>query len=355
MRQVSGVHSRVGAVGVALVSLSAIGLSQTGVAAGSPADTSNSKVSPGAADQTGHRGTDPARAARLQNGRIISFAVDPGTGGRSKTIRVDGTHLRTLVRDPHASVTSPVWSRDGHRVAYSRAGRTGCHIILAHRDGTHRRDLTGNHSPCEQAPTFSPSGQRIIFATQHCDACRTWIAGMDRFGRHRHRILPIPAGTSTDTIALSPDGRRIAFEAGKDPDVQPFHRALFVARRDGTHLRTLVPYRLDAGSNFDWSSTGRWLVYTRWSENPNGHEANVVLIRPNGSSQHRLTSVHRTGRSAGGATFSPDGQMVVYRFSNLDSGHYSIRTIHVDGTHNRLIRRFTVAPPQGIHWAPKVR
>jgi hypothetical protein len=47
--------------------------------------------------------------------------------------------------------------------------------------------------------------------------------------------------------------------------------------------------------------------------------------------------------------------MVVYRFGNLDSGHYSIRTMHVDGTHNRQIRRFAVAPPQGIRWAPKMR
>jgi Tol biopolymer transport system component len=262
--------------------------------------------------------------------------------------------LRTLVRDPRASVTSPRWSPDGHRLVYVRVTDTGCHIILAHRDGTHRRDLTGNHPGCEQAATFSPSGQRIVFAMQRCGSCPPWIAGMDRFGRHRNRILPVPAGNPPDVVALSPNGRRFAFGTDKD-DVKPFHRAIFVARRDGTHLRTLVPYRLDAGTNFDWSSTGRWLVYTRWSENPNGHEANVVLIRPDGSSQHRLTNVHRSGRSAGGATFSPDGQMVVYRFGNLDSGHYSIRTMHVDGTHNRLIRRFAVAPPQGIRWAPKVR
>jgi len=177
---------------------------------------------------------------------------------------------------------------------------------------------------------------------------------MDRLGRHRHRILAVPAGTSPEDVVVSPSGRRIAFEASMDADVKPFHRALLVARRDGTHLRTLVPYRFDVGVHFDWSSTGRWLVYTRWSENPPGHESNVVLIRPDGSRQRQLTQVHRVGRAAGGATFSPDGQQIVYRFANLESQRFWLSTMDLDGTHNMRIRQLTTAP-QGTAWAPRPR
>ena len=294
-----------------------------------------------------------AATARVQNG-LITFNLDPGTGRTViKTVRPDGTHLRTLVADPTASAESPAWSHDGRRLVYFRPTDTGCHIILARPDGTHRRDLTGSRGGCEATPTFTPSGRRILFVMQRCDSCRTWITSMDLHGRHLHRILRAAPNTGIEDVVLSPDGRRIAFESGIDPNLQPFHRAILVAHRDGTHLRTLVRYRFDAGVHFDWSSSGRWLVYTRWSENPPGHEANVVLVRPDGSREVHLTHVRRAGRAAGGATFSPDGRQIVYRFANLDAPHFWLATMHLDGSHKTRIRELA-GPPQGTVWAPRV-
>jgi Tol biopolymer transport system component len=119
-------------------------------------------------------------------------------------------------------------------------------------------------------------------------------------------------------------------------------------------VHTLVPYSLDAGVHFDWSSTGRWLVYTRWSENPPGHEANVALISPDGSRQRELTQVDTSGRAAGGATFSPDGKWIVYRYANLDKQRYWLSTMRVDGSHKRGILLLPI-PPEENAWAPKVR
>lgn len=293
-------------------------------------------------------------ATPARNG-LISFQVDPGAG-RSiiETVRPNGTHLRALVADPEASVSLPDWSPDGRLLVYVKDTDTGCHIILAHRDGTLIRDLTGSRSGCESVPTFAPSGHRIVFVFQRCERCRTWIGGMNIFGQRRHRIRAAASDTEIEDVVLSPNGRQVAFESGLDPDIRPFQRALLVMRRNGTHLRTLVPYRFDAGTHFDWSTTGRWLVYTRWSENPQGHEANVVLISPDGSRHVQLTGVHRTGFGAGGATFSPDGRMVVYRFADLEHERFWITTMHVDGTHKTRIRELS-APPQGTVWAPQVR
>ena len=177
---------------------------------------------------------------------------------------------------------------------------------------------------------------------------------MDLSGRHRHRILAVVPGTFPDEVVVSPDGRHIAFESTIEPEVEPFHRALYVVRRNGTHLQTLVPYRFDVGVHLGYSPRGHWLVYTRWSENPNGHEANVVLIRPNGSDEHRLTSVHRPGRSAGGATFSPDGKRIVYRFQDLNAERYWICTMRTDGSDKVRVREVP-ATPQANAWAPRVR
>lgn len=84
MSKPSGVHSRVPALAVVLVGgVMPLGLSQTSVAAVSLADVSNAHA---AGNQSGHprAGKDLASVARLQNGRIISFGVDPGTGGAAR-------------------------------------------------------------------------------------------------------------------------------------------------------------------------------------------------------------------------------------------------------------------------------
>jgi Tol biopolymer transport system component len=298
------------------------------------------------------RGSGSRTATHVQNGRI-AFDLDPGTGARIVSVTPHGTDLRTLVHYPHSAAEAPAWSPRGHRLVYSRVDDSGCHVILARPDGTHRRDLTRHRTGCESSPTFTPTGRRIVFVLQRCESCRTWIAAMSLSGTHRHRILAVAPNTTPEDVVLSPDGHRIAFESTFDPSLNAFHRALLVARRDGTHLHTLVPYRLDVGVHFDWSSTGRWLVYTRWSESPPGHEANVVLIRPDGSRQKRLTRVRRTGLSAGGATFSPDGRQIVYRFANADKGRFWLCTMGLYGASKTRIRELSL-PPQGTAWAPTV-
>jgi Tol biopolymer transport system component len=293
----------------------------------------------------------PSEAARgVQNGRI-AFGVDPGSGEQIKTVAPDGSHLRTLVDYPRAAANSPAFSPRGDRLAYSRITDRGCHIILARRDGTHRRDLTGDRAGCENSPTFTPNGRRLLFIVQRCGSCTTWIAAMDLSGGHRHHILAAAPGTTPGDVDLSPNGLRFAFESTND--AKPFRRALKVARRDGTHVHTLVPSRVDVGVHFDWSSTGRWIVFTRWSENPPGHEANVALIRPDGSRQKRLTHVDTAGRAAGGATFSPDGRWIVYRYANLDKEHYWVSTMRVDGSHQSRILQLSL-PPEENAWAPMV-
>jgi Tol biopolymer transport system component len=301
---------------------------------------------PAAGGTVGH----PSSRAGVQNGEI-AFGLDPGSGERIMTVAPDGRDLRTLVRYRHAAANDPAWSPTGRRLTYAKITDQGCHIILARRDATHRRDLTGGRTGCEQSPVFSPNGRRILFVQQRCDGCRIWIAGMDLTGGHRHRILAVGAQRELGSIALSPDGRRIAFESTNLS--RPYRRALLVAGRDGTHLHTLVPGQLDVGVHFDWSATGRWLVYTRWSESPPGHEANVALISPDGSRHRRLTHVDTPGRAAGGATFSPDGRLVVYRFANFDKERYFLCTMRVDGTGRRRLLALDL-PPEENAWAPRV-
>src|SRR3712207_1899719 len=61
---------------------------------------------------------------------------------------------------------------------------------------------------------------------------------------------------------MSPDGRRIAFERLTSPIARPrLRRAVYVMNTDGTGVRRLTPWRLNAGDGPDWSPDGSRILF----------------------------------------------------------------------------------------------
>ena len=132
------------------------------------------------------------------------------------------------------------------------------------------------------APAFSPSGERLAFE-------RPADGGIFVVAVEGGKSLRVTAGGATggarDTAATwSPDGARLAFTR-----VRAAHEAaIFVVRADGSGLRRLTPWSLDA-SAASWSPDGAKLVFESYSTPHPGKSANLFTIRPDGRAMTQIT------------------------------------------------------------------
>ena len=98
--------------------------------------------------------------------------------------------------------SSPTWSPDGKRIAFSdlnKAGGKRYDIYVIDADGSDLRKLIGSSSN-DLSPAWSPNGSQIMFERDRS----LWTARPD--GKNQRRLR---AGTSP---AWAYDGRRIAFD-----------------------------------------------------------------------------------------------------------------------------------------------
>jgi Tol biopolymer transport system component len=91
--------------------------------------------------------------------RWIAFSRRPPTTSWSRiyVMRADGSGVRLVAGDGSRDARDPVWSPDGHSIAYSY----GRDVWMT--NGTRARQLTD--SPCvDSSPSWSPDGLTIAFA-----------------------------------------------------------------------------------------------------------------------------------------------------------------------------------------------
>jgi TolB protein len=307
------------------------------------------------------------------NGRIAFkgyLDADRSTGA-IYTIRPNGTSVRQITRPDAGTVDDqPDWSPDGTLVAFRRcAPDTPCAIYTVRANGSQLRRLS---PPCEATPpgventcadesevAFMPDGRRVVVARatgqvrgfpngegwiEHSD-----IVIRDLTGRNTRVVLRSQpfAGDNIEAVA-SPDGRHIAFQRSNSPLAEPPGGvAVFVVDTDGSHLRRITPWSLNAGDHPDWSPDGRWILFR---SNAEGDFLNsqLYVVHPDGRRLRQVTHVSADTMLLS-SSFSPDGTSIVYARSG-DNDEPDIFSARVDGSHVQQIThtpRWESAPDWG--------
>src|SRR3954469_15338090 len=288
------------------------------------------------------------------NGRIAfrRYLNDDHTRAALFTVRPSGGEIERITH-PHGltATTEPDWSPSGHWIVYTvypENDEDRSRMAIIRRDGTHHRSLAGvctGSCLFDGFPAWSPSGDRIAFqrglGPQMGQNKLIAIYVMRRNGTQLHRVTQKHASVMEDarwedhSPAWSPSGRRLAFERF---DRKRDRQAVFTMRRNGTDLRRITPWSLDA-SQPDYSPNGKWLlVRTHEGSDISG---NIWLLRPNGHRRHPVTHDPAGTAKWQSGSFSPNGKKIQAGRTPIVSGEQQPGTdvwvMDLDGSNLRNI------------------
>jgi Tol biopolymer transport system component len=307
-----------------------------------------------------------------RDGDLYAVAVDGG----SRTVQL--TKTRTLELEP---AVSP----DGRSIAYARRGPrgyephysprrerdlweafvdlTGGEVWTMGVDGTRRMRLTQGAK--DSGPSWSPDGETIFFSRvvegEYWQPCRSVVrVGKDgrelrrltRFAQKRPGRGPFNPVTAPGDLAVSPDGRRIAFTEKvtcETTDVLPYLKVIDASGRLTSDLSRQPGVSVDAG-NADptWSPHGSRIAFHRTSRRagrpaPQGY-GGIYVANRDGSGVRRVTPRTRTGYMP---AWSSDGEWIAF----VSRG--DLYVIHPDGSGLRQLTR-TKGHESSPAWLPRM-
>lgn len=266
------------------------------------------------------------------DGRKIAYSRTSDDG--IATIHVmdaDGGGVRQLTRTPHND-RNPSWSPDGKRIAFTRSdSQNSSHIYVMDADGGAQRQLTSGPGR-EVSPCWSPDGKWIAFTRIVKGRHTVWR--MDPDGGGQRKI------TTGWNPSWSADGKQIACTPLEGPD------GMFVVNVDGRGRRRLVASPKEGiACCASWSPDGTWIAYVEYPGSDLASE--IYRIGADGSGRTPLT---RGARAESAPSWSPDGKQLLFsREGTRRSEIWSIPTDQgvVDLTPGAAggARRFGVSAP----------
>jgi len=305
----------------------------------STAASQSAPSAPSATPSTAVASAIPSWIAAL-GGRIL-FERE---GGSAQTFNVmtvdpDGSDLQTIGAPSKDPIVHVVRGPAGRFLFQSnKSGQEQVYSMDA--SGGDIRALT-NGPDGHGAPAVSPDGSRIAFDAWNATR-DLGIHVADADGSHARAItsLPDPVKGADSQPTFSPDGRTIAFQRTSDySDPLKVKAAIFVIGVDGTGLKQLTPFDLDAGHP-RWSPDGTTILFADnidiyGAPGANG-DANLWTVQPDGTGLAQLT--HETGQHfASYGSWAPDGSAIVFSSWFGDDHFTAIRVMKADGTDPTLI------------------
>lgn len=256
-----------------------------------------------------------AGASRLPIHRVSDEMVEAAVGGKGIaatrilfqlgdaiwSIDSDGANLERVSRGTGIA-TSPVWSHDGRRIAYTELrDYAGVIVLQSAASGARQTVPRPTGGSLAATPAFSPDGNAMTFAM-------SGEAGTDLYAVDLARMCCVRPLTASGKLAdnmnptYSPDGRRIAFMS-----TRPGRGQIYVMDADGANQRPLVPFDGGDGSAFapEWSPDGERVAFHR--DVAGGRQVLVFDF-----SSGRARAVTSVGRNED-ASWAPDSRHLVFR------------------------------------------
>ena len=299
--------------------------------------------------------TSPGKNGRIAFTRyqLATVGGDP-RGGAIFTVDANGRAERQLTRPAaHINDVQPDWSPDGSQIVFERQYTNKPYEIFSVKpDGSGLRRIDPGCPPgipqdqiCEEfGPAWSPDGRRIAFGHAYGKLKNIngveWIevgaiSVMDADGSNFRQLTQLQRPTSSEDFqpVWSPDGKRIAFQRENSTAAPRGKRAIFVVNADGSGLRQLTPWRLNAGDHPDWSPDGRRILFRSPTFELAGSK--LYTVRPDGTGLVQLTRFARAVEVLS-ASFSPDGKSIVFS-STGTAGLPDLYVMRSDGARIRQV------------------
>lgn len=165
------------------------------------------------------------------DGKKIAFISDrDGAGPQIYVMNADGSKQTRLTKTDTRDY-NPAWSPDGKRITYyAERGDQKDQIWVMNADGTGAKLLTAGEGH-NIFPAFSSDGARVVFTSKREGDAFFHIYSVKTDGTDLKRLYEQEAFFARP----SPDGRKIAFTAGRFPE-----SAIYVMNSDGTSLVKLT-------------------------------------------------------------------------------------------------------------------
>ena len=252
------------------------------------------------------------------------------------TMRADGSDPRQLTHNDWGWASEePAWGK--HNWIYFDSGPVDGleHLFRINANGHGLAQITrGDGSECCAAP--SADGKLIAFDGYFPAVAPDGAQGIyltdQRGGDYADFTrLTVPPANGYDTGPnISPDGRTVAFRRVLSDAAS----AVFVIALDGSRLRQLTPYALDAVYP-RWSPDGGRLVFSSNRDTDFGNQQ-IWVVNADGSGLAQLTH-EAPGNPSFLPDWSPDGSRIVFSHF-LPTGFFTqLEIMNADGTGEHVI------------------
>lgn len=271
------------------------------------------------------------------DGHTIAFFSDRGGNPDIFVMNADGSHVEQLTRDAFASLyfskspedRNPSWSPDGSQIAFESGRDNQMLTYINHdiyvmaADGSNVKRLTDDGAD-EGGPSWSPNGESIAyvkmeyFSDQDVIENPTWDIYVMNVDGTDQIQLTKDSASEIEP-AWSPDGSKIAFIS--DRHGQNFD--IYVMNADGSNVTQLTN---DSTNEFGpvWSPDGKQIVF---NSDRNGN-VQLFVMSIDGSNLVQLTE---DSSNSAYADWSPDGKRIVFE-SDRDTGYANIYVMSADGS-----------------------